>query len=311
MGRFVSLGNVPGKAPNSLEFLIERAVDYVQLGAGATVRDYILGRGPTWTPIFEGCAITAAILATLWAVRGVAPDGHRRSARLVLALLAAWLVIGIELPLLPSPTGVHHQVLGTPFQYAALALAVGWLFTRNAAMRIPRGRIGLVVLLVAVVLAGRAPTLITLERDLAAGAASARFAPSLTRLGEIAGGEPADAMFVAVTWGVATQIVSLSNNQMAVDEAFWTYAPGDLPSLLDRHLDKRVFYLVALETLKGLQDRRGDIEHDFASSAAVAEEPVPAPLDHLAGIAVRRYVRRSGAGTTTHSHLAGGPALRP
>jgi hypothetical protein len=120
-----------------------------------------------------------------------------------------------------------------------------------------------------------------------------RFAPSLTRLGEIAASQPADSMFIAMSWGLATQIVSLTNNQMEVLEAFWVNGPdGRLPRLLELHPNKRVFYLVSLDSIGDVPNRRKDIEYDFASSDAVVEEPVPEAFRHLAGIGVRRYVRR-------------------
>ena len=106
----VSLGNVPAKVP-----VPNFALRYLRLGAGGFLQDFILGRPPAWTPIFEGYALAAALAATAWAAILTSKSlEHRRAARLVLALMGIWLVIGLEMPLLPSTTLVHHWILGTP-----------------------------------------------------------------------------------------------------------------------------------------------------------------------------------------------------
>ena len=156
------------------------------------------------------------------------------------------------------------------------------------------GRAVIVTMLVAVVMVGRAVSVSTLAAHLSDGAASVHFDPSLTRLGEIAATQPDDVLFVATTWGVATQIVCLSDGRIDhVVEAFWRYGPDDrLPRLLEQHPAKRVFYLVALNRPTGAPNQQDAIEDDFASSTAVAEERVPVELGALAAVAVRRYARR-------------------
>lgn len=286
----VSLGNVPAKVhvPNF-------PLRYLRLGAGGYVQNFILGRPPQWTFIVEGYALAATLAATVVAAlllwRRVE---YRRVARQVLALLGVWLVIGLEMPLLPSTTMVHHWILGTPFHYAAVALLVGLLTQSRGASAAMTRPVGLVAALAVVVLAARMPSVATLERHLSEGAASEAFDPSLTRLGELAANEPSDVLFVATTWGVATQIVCLSNGQPdRVVEAFWRYGPDDrLPRLLDQYPGKRVFYLVAMNRATDAPGHRQDIDMDFATSRAVAEEPVPAPLSALQSVTLRRYLRR-------------------
>lgn len=286
----VSLGNVPAKLP-----MQNFARRYLRLGAGAYVQDFILGRPVVWTHIFEGYVLAIALGATVWAAALMHRlDEHRRTARQVLGLLAIWLTIGLEMPLLPSTTNVYHWILGTPFHYAAVAMLLGQLRAQAGATVGLRQHARLVTALVALLLAGRVASVSTMERHLADGAASAAFDPSFTRLGQIAAAESDEVLFVATTWGVATQIVCLSNGQTdRVVEAFWRYGPDDrLPRLLEQHPSKRVFYLVAMNRPTGAPNHRQLIERDFASSAALVEEPSPLEMAALDAVTVRRFVRR-------------------
>lgn len=205
----VSLGNVPAKVP-----VPNFGRRYLGLGAGAYVQNFILGQRPSVPPFYESYAL-AATLAVTAAVALVLrrASAHRRTATQVLILLGTWIVIGLQMPLLPSTTMVHHWILGTPFQYAAVGMLLGLLASQAGAGSPVRWHRGLVTVLIAATLAGRIVSVAALERHLADGAASTAFDPSLTRLGEAAAAEASDVMFVATTWGVATQIVCLSNGQ--------------------------------------------------------------------------------------------------
>lgn len=278
-GHLISLGNVPEKLDLPLERL---AVRYLRLAAGGFIQNLILGRPATWAPWFEGYALLAALVGTaVAAIRAKVP-----ATRMILGFMAAWILVGLQMPLLPSTTSVHHWILGTPFHYAALGVAFGDLKVRRAAW----GWVWSACLLVLV--AGRVPSVIAMERHLLEGAASADFDPALTRLGQLAAREPDDVMFVATTWGVATQIVCFSNGRPdRVVESFWRDDPENQVSrLLERHPRLRVFYLVAWNKPTGAPNRREAVEAHFAASRDVREDTVPAPLLALTSLSIRRFV---------------------
>ncbi len=278
-GELISLGNVPEKLEVPLERL---ALRYLRLASGGFVQNLILGRQATWTPWFEGYALLATLVGAVVAATRV----NVSASRMILGLTAAWILVGLQMPLLPSTTSVHHWILGTPFHYAAVGVAFGSLRAHRTVLR----RVASACLLILIV--GRVASVLALERHLLEGATSDDFDPALTRLGALASQEPEDVIFVATTWGVATQIACFSNGRPnRVVEAFWRDEPGDrVPALLDQHPHARVVYLVAWNKPLGLPDRRPAIEADFAANRRVREEPVPAPFQALTSLSFRRFV---------------------
>jgi hypothetical protein len=243
-------------------------------------------------PALEGATLAILVVAGLWTVR----RGHAvgSSAWLVRGLLAAWLIIAIELFFLPTETAYYHWMLGTPFQYAGIGMAfVGGRSNDSRARRSPRA--AALLLITAVFVAARLPGLAVLESDVWRGATSSSFNPSLTRIGEVAALQPDNVLFVAADWGVATQIVCLSNGRPGlVDEAFWSYGDGErLPSLLERHPEKSVFIVTAPTQPTGIAaDRRRLIFDDFQSSLILAQTALVPALKTLQGLTVKAYIRR-------------------
>jgi hypothetical protein len=291
-GTIISLSVVPEPTPQTWPEFISFAWRYLTLGWDAEPQEFVFGHALPWSQATEGMTMALMLSAvTVCLLRnGTAVIGR---PRLVGMLLLAWLVVGLEVFLLPTQTAYYHWMLGTPFQYTAIGLALmpGGDPAHHARRTSPR----ILVLVAILFLASRVPGLIGLEYDLWRGAASSSFNPSLTRLGELAAHQPDDVLFVAGDWGVATQILCLSNGRSdLVDEAFWSYGgDGRLPGLLARHPEKRVFYLVTPTRASGVApDQTRLILEDFDSGGAITPVPIASPFSALDGLRVRAYVRR-------------------
>jgi hypothetical protein len=280
-GRFISPmgGDVP--QPHSLAGFLVFTGEYLGMGQGGLFRVSILGlpRWP-WAELLERGLVLALLLAIAAATaRKDAPPLLRAAASALVAYAAVWL----GLFLLPRPTWGHHWILGTPFQYAALSLALaarpGSRWDRRA-----------LALLAVIWLGVRLPNLAFIEGALARGSASRAWDPSLARIGKFAADHAGDAVFVASDWGVATQIYCFANGRPGlVREPFWHYPnSGDFGD----GGGKRVLYLVRLRTpphvVPGATER---IESDLAADRRWREVPVEPEAASLRAVLVRKFVR--------------------
>lgn len=276
------LSPLDGDAPvaRSLSSFLVSMRQYLSLGQGGLFRELTLGlpRWP-WTEILERGFVFAIAFAVVVAARKGTP-----LLRAASCALGAYAVIWIGLFLLPSPTWAHHWILGTPFQYAALALALAAL---------PGGRWDrrTLAVLAAAWLGLRLPHLVSIEGALARGSASAKWDPSLAGIGAFAASHADGTVFVASDWGVATQIYCFANGRPGlVREPFWNYqGPEDLDGLgLD---GRRVLYLVRLRkparTIPGAMER---IERDLAADPHWREVPVEPEASSLREVLVRKLV---------------------
>ena len=256
---------------------------YLTLGQGRIFRALVLGTGSwPWAEILEG-ALAGAVFLVL------AILAARRDAPLPLRLagiaLAGYAAVGCGLWLLPRATWAHHWILGTPIQYAALALAIS----------APAGRRlqGLALAgLAALWIASRLPGLVAVEQALARGSASPAWDPSLARLGELAAARAGEAVFVASDWGVATQILCFGNGRAGlVHEPFWRYQGPEQLREIPRTANRRVLYLVRLrnppQAVPGALDR---IERDLAADPGFREVPAEPEAAALRVVRVRKFV---------------------
>ncbi len=259
-------------------FLVSTA-EYLSLGQGGLFRNFTLGL-PRWplAELLERGLVLAVALAVVIVARKGAPPLLRAAA----SALGAYAVVWLGLFLLPSPTWAHHWILGTPFQYAALALALAAL---------PSGRRRALAVLAVAWLSLRLPNLVSIEGALSRGSASNRWDPSLAGIGTFAASHADGAVFVASDWGVATQIYCLANGRPdLVYEPFWHYqGPGDLDDWGAE--GRRVLYLVRLRkperTVPGAMER---IERDLAADPRWREVPVEPEAASLRVVLVRKLV---------------------
>lgn len=258
---------------------------YVSLGHGGFFRSFMLGleRLP-WAEILEGgiAAAVCLVVAAGATGRNVPPSARRAGVA-----LAGYGAVCLGLYLLPRPTGAHHWILGIPFQYAALALALPALQQRRV--------LGLALsALAALWLTARLPALVQIERALAAGRASSAWDPSLAQIGRFAAARADGAIFVASDWGVATQIRAFSQGRPGlVYEPFWRYQGPEQLREIEAESGARVLYLVRLRTpprtVPGATER---IEGDLAADPRWQEVPPEPAAAALEEVLVRKFVLR-------------------
>lgn len=217
------------KARSALWPFLER---YAGLGNGAVLSKWILGQAlPDQMPRIEGRVVLFLCAAMAVAALAAPSTARRLRAAGIFALLYVLLAFAIEA--LPAPTWTHHWVIGTPFQYLALALALSGLLGGEGRGRVA-GRVlrwGFMPALV-LLLAVRLPPVVAIEGSLSAGLSSEAFDVETTKLGEFVGRQSSDAVFIATGWGVANQVLCLSNARVSIREAFWNYrGPDDLRQL--------------------------------------------------------------------------------
>jgi len=235
----------PDRAPISLQGVGEYAFDYLSLGQGQAVRARVLGEGSSPFPERAEAALMGILIL------GVCLAAARigRSNRLLMlaaAMAGSYAALAAALALLPRGTSAHHWIIGTPFQYAAIALAVPALDRRGAPRR---AMLAACVCLIAI----RAPALLDVERAFISGKSAPGYDPAFTRLAQLAATRSADAVFIASDWGSGTQMYCGSNGRDdAVYEPFWHASPGSAVTEIAAKTPKLTIYLVTT----GLGPRR-------------------------------------------------------
>src|SRR5207249_8845086 len=117
----VSFSDVAGHAPIHAQAIASYAFQYLSLGAGELARSAVLGEGTnSFFVAAEAGVMTALLLVIAAAVLHL--PAHRL-LHLAGLMTISYGLIGIALLLLPRSTYFHHWIIGTPFQYCAIALA--------------------------------------------------------------------------------------------------------------------------------------------------------------------------------------------
>lgn len=290
-GAVVSLTDVATRDTASGGFLVHLG-RYLSLGQGAAAKVSILAAAtPAWALRAEGALVAG--LAALVAVAAIGSGACRR-LRLAGVMLVTYGAIAIGLYLLPRRIKFHHLALGTPYQYAAVGLALaaaGWSLRSSAALRAVRP---LLVILVAALFGLRVVAVWPVEARLARGTAGLAYDASLRDIALFAAARRDTAVFVASDWGVATQIYAYSGGDAGlVFEPFWRYAGVRELHEFQRRAGKDVLYVVRLrrpEMVRAEATRR--IEYDLATDGAWQEvEPEPEVRD-LHAVFVQKYVYR-------------------
>lgn len=263
----VSLSDLSDGRPDSIRQFIR---EYLSLGQGDWARRWVLDLGVgRWTLRTE--ALLMALLVGLACVRAES----RRFA-------VVFVVIGVMLFLLPRRTQGHHWILGTPFQYVALAVIAGsrWAWQRPA-----------VVLLVALIVL-RLATVAETMTAISEGRTAARFDSGPTRVAERLAGRT-DALIVAATWGIGNQIRSFTRDRSP--SLFEPIYDDEHVEALERGLAStphRALYLVEVPAAAALfaprtASIRSAIEADVRWRAAAVEPE----LQYEPGLHVEKFVR--------------------
>lgn len=269
----------------SVSSLLEFLEQYLSLGNGTAIQAFILGQYRGYS-VLEALLLGFALVVVLWLWRA------SRTHRLPAILVACYLTTGLGLFLLPNKTWIHHWIIGTPFQYLAIAMAIPhqkrWWIRGS---RLAAGGGVLLLLVLAAFLALRVQGALELKRSLERGACSDIWDPSLTRLGEAAARRAGSDLFVAANWGVGLQGYCLSNGYSKVVREL---QPDPDPRSIEQLLDRgrfRSYYVVAYvpDHVPGPAVTRRLISM-FEHHPNLREVPVEKDLDGLAAVKVRRFV---------------------
>ena len=258
--------------------------DYLSIGQGQLPRALVFGDVPNaWFGWSEAAALTALlIIICAAAMRGRESSS---SLRLAGAFVATYAALAIAFPLIPHPTFVHHWIVATPFQYAAIALALPALKDNKNTRR-------LFVAIAVFLIVMRIPNLITVEQSFASGKASDRYDGAYNKLMRLAATRSKDALFISSDWGSATQIYCGSNGQDDfVYEPFWNADSAQTVRDITSQTHKRVLYVVTT-----------GIGAQFAASSAATidaltqsrtwqSSPVEPEFANTGPIQIRKFVR--------------------
>lgn len=246
------------------------AGDYLSLGRGDSVRRWVLDLGLESRDLWLEGIVLAALLSLACA--------RRETARLV----AAWVAIAAALALLPRRTEAHHWILGTPFQYAAIAALAG------AAGRLAVSARVLVVLLLVL----RLPGVWETTSAIAANRTEPRFDPELTRVAQILAWRE-EAMVVASTWGIANQIVAFSGGRRdAVHEPIYDDLELERVERTLAESSAGAVYLVEVPRYRDLFSARRERVQAAIGAARWREVPVEDELEGLSVVRVRKFANR-------------------
>jgi hypothetical protein len=285
VGQFVSFAGLnEGRAPFSLAATERFAANYAGVGAGSEARALILGDATSETvhSIEAGLVVVLLVAAAIRATRAGEADWRPRA---IVVFSSCYAAVGVGLAFLPRDTWAHHWVMGTPFQYAAFALAADAF--ADVASR------GAVVVLVGLLVAVRGPGLVATEREIASGQGSSRFSPAFTRFAEAAVARSAGAAFVAGDWGTGTQLYCLGDGQDDfMYEPFSAGDPAAQMSFIASTTRKPAIYVAVTGFAPQYTGASAAVLGFLQGSPAWREVPVEDVFRDVSPIRVRKFLRR-------------------
>jgi hypothetical protein len=287
-GGLVSLSDVNTEIADRLP-VTQYAYEVLALAQGELSRRQILGEfvSPWWKQA-EGLLMAAVL--TVVGILVFRRWRESRLFRLVGLMTAGYVAVAILVYVLPRQTFVHHWILGTPFQYGAIAMAVAACGAPGLRASFTSRALGVLVVLV---LAVRLPNMVTMEKALAAGMASDRFDPSFTRIGDLAAERSGDSVFIAADWGTGTQVYCLGNGQDdLIYEPFWNADPAATIREIAGSTGKSNIYTLTTGIAPQFQAASTAIHQTLASLPGWSEAPVEPEFRALRAIQVRKFVRR-------------------
>jgi hypothetical protein len=285
-GRWLSTSQVAAPGAKSLAGFFSFLKGYLELGDGADVSGFIVGGN-------HGFATVEAMLLSVCLIAAIGICSSSKRHRIVATLVACYLAVATGLYLLPNATGAHHWVIGTPFQYLALAMALERPDSPRP-RRPVQARIARAVLIaaIALLLIVRAHGALDLGRALAQGQTSSAWDSSLTRLGEFAASRAGRDLFIAGNWGVATQIYCQANGYPYVVREILEWPPNPpLEESIDLNRFRSVYLVLkvpqSFPSPAVTRQLINKLEH-YPELREVTPEP---EATQLAGVTVRKFVR--------------------
>jgi hypothetical protein len=206
---------------------------FIGLGSGTLAKSWICGTAtPGWLVILETALLAALLLICL--VRSLQPGRMKHPGYTAAVSLACYGALCGAIFLLPRHTWIHHWIIATPFQYVAIAftfMAINLEHKTNpSAGAATIRRLNILAILAFLVI--RAYLLAAAEKDLYDGKTSSAWSAEYTRLATSAASQPADACFIAVEWGLTTQVFCMGNGRTRITEFYPRFEPSDSLELL-------------------------------------------------------------------------------
>lgn len=219
------------------------ALNYLSLGNGTFLKEWILSVNAADNHL--EAYFMGALLLLIIILSGV--YGKRNKFfRMSLLMLFCYGILGVAIYLVPVRTLVHHWIIGTPFQYMAIALAFIGLHISHTPISLNMRPWRIIFnFLIITFLVFRLINLVSLEKSFIKGATAPNYDFSLTELGCFAAKHSEEAIFIAANWGVATQIYCLSNGKPnLVYEPFWDLGALEALEQSIKRSGKNTLYLV-------------------------------------------------------------------
>ena len=117
----ISLVDVKSFKTIHLQDALNYAREYLVLGQGAGVRGLVLG---DYVSFSGGAELILMLILLVLVIAGVWRQPQDPWRRLAGGFAASYILIATALFLMPQETSVHHWILGTPFQYGAVAASL-------------------------------------------------------------------------------------------------------------------------------------------------------------------------------------------
>jgi len=217
--------------------------NYFSLGQGAYINEWILGISPKKIFVESEFILLALLLSLVFFQAYRRKEDLSRLTKTATALGISYLGVGVCLFLLPYWTEFHHWILGTPFQYAAIAL--GFSITPGRKTKSKNSFWKWLWLGPWLLILLRLPSLAQTQKAIAEHRTGIMWDSSFNTLTAFAAQHCDKAIFIAADWGFANQIYSICQGRpLTVFEPFWDFKERETLKRLLSNTKKDTFYVL-------------------------------------------------------------------
>ncbi|MFH1800420.1 MAG: hypothetical protein ABH891_06215 [Candidatus Omnitrophota bacterium] len=267
---------------------------YLCLGNGALVKAIICGVQTGWRLYcVEGICILliSSLIASLW----VFARNSSRWFKWAGISLLAYLAIAVAIRVLPQTTWVYHWILGTPFQYVAMALTFTGLYDKGGRRTVLTKILRWLFLIVlSVFFLYRIIVFSSTERSLLTGKTSPEWSPEYTQMAEFFAQHVESAIFIAADWGFIPQIICMANGNAPVFELYVDFkGMSDLKQIIDQVIPNKVYIIFLQRVPEWRQyENTAKILSDMESLEGWQEAELDSELRGLKLIRIRKFLKK-------------------
>ena len=290
-GRLISLQDIlPGHPEMRFGFAVS-IFTYLSLSSGGGFKTQLgeLALASAKAVVEAGIACAVLLLVALMVVRYWKQHRYFRMAGI---MLLSYGGVRTVLEWFPRATWVNHWILGTPFQYVAIALTLMGLSAAKAALS-DSGRFVHRWLspALAFLLISRLVGIVSLGTSLLRGEASDQLDPSLTTIGHFAAERAGEAVFLTANWGVGPQLYCLSDGRpdlvYGLDASH--HIQDDIRGILEQ-TQKKTVYVIFHERRRTPQSGQVvRILREMRHLPGWEEQPVEHEVAALGVVGVRKF----------------------